>query len=93
VGARPPAALAAAGQAAITGYLNVYRAVRPDGRSRGLLDAAAIIQARWIGNFTSDTEALFRLSLENSKCSSQPSIKISAAPSNLHLRRVMGDMT
>jgi hypothetical protein len=60
---------------AITGYLNVYRAVRPDGRSRGLLNAAAIIRARWIDNFTTGTEALFRLSTENSKCLSRPSIK------------------
>ena len=47
---------------AITGYLNVYRAVRPDGRSQGLLDAAAIIRARWIDDLTTGTEALFRLS-------------------------------
>jgi restriction system protein len=47
---------------AITGYLNVYRAVRPEGRSQGLLDAVAIIQARWIDDLTTGTEALFRLS-------------------------------
>jgi restriction system protein len=47
---------------AITGYLNVYRAVRPDGRSQGLLDAAAIIRARWIDDLTTGAEALFRLS-------------------------------
>jgi restriction system protein len=47
---------------AITGYLNVYRGVRPQGRSQGLLDAAAIIRARWIDNLASGAEALFRLS-------------------------------
>jgi restriction system protein len=47
---------------AITGYLNVYRGVRPEGRSRGLLDAAAIIRARWIDDLTSGVEALFQLS-------------------------------
>jgi len=47
---------------AITGYLNVYRWVRPDGRSDGLLDAAAIIRARWIDDLATGTEALFRLS-------------------------------
>jgi len=47
---------------AITGYLNAYRGVRPEGRSQGLLDAAAIIRARWIDDVTSGTGALFRLS-------------------------------
>ena len=47
---------------AITGYLNVYRNVRPGGRSQGLLDAIAIIRARWIENLSPGTEALFQLS-------------------------------
>ena len=47
---------------AITGYLNAYRSVRPEGRSQGLLDAAAIIRARWIDNLALGKEALFRLS-------------------------------
>jgi restriction system protein len=47
---------------AITGYLNVYRGLRPEGRSRGLLHAVAIIRARWIDDLTTGTEALFRLS-------------------------------
>ena len=47
---------------AITGYLNAYRALRPDGRSQGLLDAAAVIRARWIDNLNDGTEALYRVS-------------------------------
>jgi restriction system protein len=47
---------------AVTGYLNAYRALRPDGRSQGLLDAAAVIRARWIDNLDDGTEALYRLS-------------------------------
>jgi len=47
---------------AITGYLNVYRSVRPQGRTHGLLDAIAIIRARWIEDLSTGTEALFRLS-------------------------------
>nr|BFE50133.1 hypothetical protein GCM10017745_35600 [Saccharothrix mutabilis subsp. capreolus] len=47
---------------AIRAYLNVYRTVRPSGRSDGLLDAMAIIRARWIEDLTSGTEALFHLS-------------------------------
>lgn len=47
---------------AITGYLNVYRGLRPEGRSEGLLDAIAVIRARWIDDLTNGTEALFRLS-------------------------------
>jgi restriction system protein len=47
---------------AITSYLNAYRSVRPEGRSQGLLDAAAVIRARWIDNLTLGKEALFRLS-------------------------------
>jgi Restriction endonuclease len=47
---------------AITGHLNVYREVRPEGRSLGLLDAVAIIRTRWIDDPTTGTEALFRLS-------------------------------
>ena len=35
---------------AITGYLNVYRGLRPGDRSQGLLDAVAIIRARWVEN-------------------------------------------
>jgi restriction system protein len=46
----------------ITGYLNVYRALRPEGRSQGLLDAIAVTRARWIDDLTGGTEALFRLS-------------------------------
>jgi restriction system protein len=47
---------------AITGYLDVYRGMRPEGRSQGLLDAAAVIRARWVDNLASGGEALFRLS-------------------------------
>ncbi|WP_433128149.1 restriction endonuclease [Micromonospora sp. CA-240977] len=47
---------------AITSYLNVYRAIRPSGRSEGLLDAIAIIRARWINDLTSGKEALFQIS-------------------------------
>jgi restriction system protein len=47
---------------AVTGYLNAYRALRPEGRSLGLLDAVAIIRARWIENLTAGTEALYQLS-------------------------------
>ncbi|MFG2015668.1 restriction endonuclease [Actinomadura geliboluensis] len=47
---------------AITGYLNVYRMVRPEGRSQGLLDAAAIIRARWVDDLSTGAGALFRLS-------------------------------
>jgi restriction system protein len=78
---------------AITGYLNVYPAVHSDGRSRGLLDAAAIIRARWIDNFTTGTEALFRLSPPELEVLVAALYQISAAPSNSHLRRVTGDAT
>jgi restriction system protein len=47
---------------AITGYLNAYRELRPEGRSEGLLDAVAIIRARWIEDLAAGNEALFRLS-------------------------------
>lgn len=47
---------------AIMGYLHVYRGIRPSGRTQGLLDAIAIIRARWIENVGAVTEALFRLS-------------------------------
>lgn len=42
---------------AITGYLNVYRWVRPNGRSEGLLHAVAIIRARWIDDSQSSVVA------------------------------------
>ncbi|MFD8494866.1 restriction endonuclease [Amycolatopsis sp. NPDC059657] len=47
---------------AITGYLHVYRGTRPGGRSEGLLDAIAIIRARWIEDLSAGTQALFQLS-------------------------------
>lgn len=47
---------------AVMGYLDVYRSLRPTGRSEGLLDAAAIIRARWIEDVSDGIEALFRLS-------------------------------
>ncbi|WP_328383484.1 restriction endonuclease [Micromonospora zamorensis] len=46
---------------AITGYLNAYRGLRPNDRSIGLLDAVAVIRARWIDDLTNRAEALFRL--------------------------------
>lgn len=81
---------------AIIGYLNVYRAVRPEGRSRGLLDAAAIIRARWIDNLTTGTGALFRLSpreLELLVAALYQIIRISAMPSNLRRRPMTAAVT
>lgn len=47
--------------AAIGAYLEVYDGIRPDGRSQGLLDAIAIIRARWVEVIEPGLEALFRL--------------------------------
>ncbi|MFE4457831.1 restriction endonuclease [Nocardia tengchongensis] len=47
---------------AIGAYLRVYSGVRPEGRSNGLMDAMAVIRARWIENLGTGLEVLFRLS-------------------------------
>ncbi|MFF1819714.1 restriction endonuclease [Kribbella sp. NPDC058245] len=54
----------APGQAihAIAGYLNVYREIRPEGRSQGLLDAISIIRARYVDDLTAGTDALYDVS-------------------------------
>lgn len=70
-----------------------YELLLPDNRSEALLDAIAIIRARWIEDLSTSTEELFRLSPRDLELLAAALYANSATPPASRLRRMTADAT